>query len=80
MLNKLYVYHLFNILKVNVPLPEFGVNHAPFPPSICPPPPHSEIFMDNPAKHREVAVNSKIKKKYQKIIVSRYILLILLDN
>ena len=58
MLNKLYIYLLFNILKVNVPLPAFVDNHAPFPPSdLCPlpyggvrvPPPHKEICMDNPA-------------------------------
>ena len=34
MLNKLYIYLLINILKVNVPLPAFIVNYAPSPPSI----------------------------------------------
>ena len=47
MLNKLYIYLLFNILKVNVPLPAFVANHAPFPPIGPLSPTHAEICMDN---------------------------------
>ena len=49
MLNKLYIYLLFNISKVNVPLSAFVAYQTPFSPhQTFVPPPHAEICMDNP--------------------------------
>ena len=51
MLNKLYIYPLFNILKFNVPHPTFVTNQPPIHPhsTFVPHLPHAEISMDNPA-------------------------------